>query len=283
MADVDQARFYDLNGLNIRDMVNALADWFRYQDFEWRVLQEPGNRQVLQIRKQSTGRAILGLNFALTVAFTPQDGDRVLIELGGADWTDKIVSGAIGVLLVAPLILTAGYGAWQQSELNNKVWGFIESYIFQRSGRPTHGTSAIPYYSGMPGYPSTTPPPPDNYYPSAYYPPANTSPGGGFPPPPPAGYPAPSRPGWFDTQTMQPVFSRQIERMASWQQAMADGKIVDAEVKEQTEKVEKQRKWVEETLDYDQRLKLAEVLAAMDRLEAAQIASSQPAGPNPAT
>lgn len=275
MAAVDQARFYNLNGQKIPDIVNALAEWFRYQDFEWRVIQEPGNRQVLQIRKQSTGRAILGLNFALTVAFTPQGEDRVLVELGGADWTDKIVSGAIGVLLVAPLILTAGYGAWQQSELNYKVWNFIEGYIFQRSGRPTQGNPAVPYYNGMPDYSSSTPPPSNNYY---HYPPS-----GGFPTPPTASqtapYPVPFRASWFDTQTMQPVFSQQIDRMASWQTAMADGKIVDAEVKEQTEKVDKQRKWVEDTLNYDQRLKLAEVLAAMDRLEAAQIAASQASVP----
>lgn len=272
MALVDQARFYDAHGLSPQELSNALAEWFRYQGFEWRTSQEPGSRYTLQICKQSTGRAILGLNFALTVSFTPQTDGRTLVELGGADWTDKIVSGAIGVLLIAPLMLTAGYGAWQQSELNNRVWEFLDGYIFQRTGQYANAQTAVPYYNGMPGYNSNVPPPQDAYYPSVYYP----QPGGssGFPPPPGQ----PSKPSWFDAQTMQPVFSQQIERMASWQQAIADGKIVDEEVKEQTEKVEKMRKYVEDTLDADQKLKLAEVLAAMDRLEAAQIAAGQPTG-----
>jgi len=277
MTLVDQARFYEVHGLNTQELGHALAEWFRYQGFEWRTFQEPGDRYTLQIRKQSTGRAILGLNFALTVSFTPQPDGRVLVELGGADWTDKIVSGAIGVLLVAPLILTAAYGAWQQSELNGRVWQFLDGYIFQRTGQYANARAAVPYYNGMPGYGPNVPPPPDAYYPSAFYP----QPGGntGFPPPPVQPLTQPrTMPSWFDTQTMQPVFSQQIQRMASWQQAIADGKIAEEEVKEQTGKVEMIRKHVEDTLEADQRLKLAEVLAAMEKLEAAQIVAGHPAG-----
>lgn len=70
---------------------------------------------------------------------------------------------------------------------------------------------------------------------------------------------------------MEPIFDQQIGRMASWQSAMADGKIVDEEVKEQTERVENLRKSVEENLDTNQKIKLAEVVAAMEKLEEAQL------------
>lgn len=272
MAMVDQARFYEVHGLTAQDLGNALAEWFRYQGFEWRTYQEPGGRYTLQIRKQSAGRAIMGLNYALSVSLTPQPDGRMLVELGGADWTDKIVSGAIGVLLVAPLILTAGYGAWQQSELNQRVWEVLDGYIYQRTGRYGNSRVAEPYYNGMPGYGPNVPPPPNAYYPSAY-----TGQGSGFPAPPPTqAAPQGKQASWFNTGSMQPIFSQQIQRMASWQQAMADGKIVDAEVKEQTERVDTMRKHLEDTLDADQKIKLAETIAAMERLEAAQIAAGTP-------
>ena len=271
---VDQARFFETHGLSSTELGNALADWFRLQEFEWRTFGDPNGRYTVQIRKASKGRSIFGLNYALTVSFAPQSDGRTLIELGGADWTDKIVSGAIGALLVWPLLFTAGYGAWQQSELGNKVWEFLNGYVYNRTGKPANSVFAVPYYAGVPGYAPTTPPPPGVYYPTASYAPSAMS---GFPPtaPAPVGDVRSSGPqdrSWFETNTMEPVFDQQIGRMASWQKAMADGKIVDEEVQEQTERVEELRKSVEEKLDTDQKIKLAEVVAAMEKLEAAHMA-----------
>jgi hypothetical protein len=271
MAIVDQARFYDTYGLSTGEIGNALADWFRMQGFEWRTFGDPNGRYSLQIRKVGVGRSIFGLNYALSVTFSPQENGKTLVELGGADWTDKIISGAIGVFLVWPLMFTAAYGAWQQSELDDKVWSFLEGYVLNRTGKPANPIIAVPQYAGMPGYNPNTPPQPGTYYPSASYTPSAMS---GFPPPPPGGFSTvgESRPGattdrsWFDTTTMQPIFDQQIGRMASWQSAMADGKIVDEEVREQTEKVEKMRASLEERLSTEQRIKLAEVITAMERV-----------------
>lgn len=272
MATVDQARFYETHGLETTELANALADWFRLQEFEWRTYSDPSGRYVLQIRKQSTGRTILGLNYALTVSFKSQDDGRTLIELGGADWTDKIVSGAIGLFFLTPLLFTAAYGAWQQGELNNRVWEFLNGYIFNRTGKPANSVTAVPYYTGVPGYNPNVPPPPGAYYPAASYAPTGM---GGFPPVTTGeARPTGSQDGsWFDPATMQPIFDQQIGRMASWQQAMADGKIVDEEVKEQTEKVDRLRQQVEEKLSTEQRIKFAEVVSTMERLETLQKAA----------
>jgi len=270
---IEQARFYNLQGLSSEEVGNALADWFRQQGFEWRTFGEPASRYTLQVRKANVFRSIFGLNYALTVTFTPQPEGKTLVELGGAEWTDKLVSGAIGMLLVAPLIFTAAYGAWQQSDLNSRVWDVIDGYVYNRTGQSANPILAVPYYNQRPSYNPTMPPPPGTYNPTTNYPPDVS----GFPPPSvtPNASVGVSRPegpqdrSWFDMTTMQPVFDQQIGRMASWQGAMADGKIVDEELKEQTEKVERLRQQVEETLSTEQRIKLAEVLGAMQKLETA--------------
>ncbi len=269
MAIVDQARFYETHGLNTVEVGNALADWFRAQEFEWRTFTDPTGRYVVQVRKVGTARSIFGLNYALTISFTQQAEGKMLVELGGADWTDKIVSGAIGALFITPLLFTAGYGAWQQSELTNQVWGFLDSHIYSRTGKSAQWSLAVPSYMGQPGYNPNVPPPPGNYYPSASYAPSAMS---GFPPVnTTATQTAPQNPSWLDSRTMQPIFDQQIGRMASWQQAIADGKIVDEEIADQTKRVEELRRKVEENLDVSQRIKLAEVVVAMEKLEAAHL------------
>lgn len=237
MAITDQARFYDPRGLSSTELGNALLEWFRQQDFETRSFTDVTGRYVVQVRKASTARSILGLNYALTVSLTSQPDSKLLIELGGADWTDKIISGAVGVLLIYPLIFTAAYGAWQQSDLSNRVWDFLSGYIYNRTGQPVTGFPAVPYYNNTPGFNPNSDPASDRYYPSTNYAPSGMS---GFPPAPkyapPANYPPPASASteatqsWFDMTTMQPIFDQQIGRMASWQQAMADGKIVTEEV-----------------------------------------------------
>jgi hypothetical protein len=197
-----------------------------------------------------------------------------LVELGGSDWTDKIVSGAIGALWITPLLFTAAFGAWKQSDLGNRVWDFLNGYIYNRTGQPANSVIAVPYYNGVPNYNPNIPPPPGVYYPSANY---TSSVRDGFPPAdarPSAGATRPTGSqdrSWFDPITMEPIFDQQIGRMASWQKAMEDGKIVDEEVQEQTEKVEKLRQSVEEKLDTNQKIKLAEVIASLEKLEAAHL------------
>ncbi len=259
----DQARFYEVHGLAPLELGNALADWFRAQEFEWRTFGDPSGHYTLQIRKASTTRSIFGLNYALTVSFTPQGDGKLLVELGGADWTDKIVSGAVGALLITPLLFTAAYGAWQQSELANKVWEFLQGYVYQRTGQPANFQIALPYYVGTPGYQPNVPPPAGSYNPTTNYAPTMST---GFPPV--GSQPAPTTPSWFSQTTMQPIFDQQIGKMMSWQRAMEDGKVTDEEIKEQAAQVEKLRQSVEQDLDTSQRIKFAEVIAAMENLEA---------------
>ncbi len=46
-----------------------------------------------------------------------------------------------------------------------------------------------------------------------------------------------SRRSWFDEQSHEPIFSRYVESMESWQRALADGVVQPEEVEQQAERV----------------------------------------------
>ena len=65
------------------ELAQALADHFRAKEFETQVFRTSGDR-AMQARKESLWRNLLGVAYALTVVFTPGEG-QLSIGLGGHD------------------------------------------------------------------------------------------------------------------------------------------------------------------------------------------------------
>ena len=114
------------------ELARALADHFRAQEFEAQVFRTSGDRTVMQARKESLWRNLLWVAYALTVVFTPGEG-QLSIALGGHEWVDAAVSGAIGLVAVPPVLLGTAYGVWKENQLDKEVWQVID----ERVGAPT--------------------------------------------------------------------------------------------------------------------------------------------------
>ena len=110
------------------EVARALADHFRMQEFEAQVYRTSGDRTVMQARKESLWRQLLGVTYALTVVFAPGDG-QVSISLGGHEWVDAAVSGAIGLVAVPPVLLGTAYGIWKENRLDQEVWQVIDKTV----------------------------------------------------------------------------------------------------------------------------------------------------------
>jgi hypothetical protein len=120
------------------ELAQALADHFRKQDFEVQVFRSSENRTVMQARKESLWRQLLGVTYALTVVFTPGDG-QLSIGLGGHEWVDAAVSGAIGLVAVPPVLLGTAYGIWKENQLDKEVWQVIDERT--SASEPSPGTT----------------------------------------------------------------------------------------------------------------------------------------------
>src|SRR5512135_1236190 len=109
------------------ELAQALADHFRAQGFEAQVFRTSGDRAAMQARKESLWRTVLGTAYALTVVFTTGEG-QLSIGLGGHEWVDAAVSGAIG-LAVPPVLLGTAYGIWKENQLDTAVWQVIDERV----------------------------------------------------------------------------------------------------------------------------------------------------------
>jgi len=110
------------------ELARTLADHFRAQEFEAQVYRSNENRTVMQARKESLWRQLLGVTYALTVVITPGEG-RLSISLGGHEWVDAAVSGAIGLVAVPPVLLGTAYGIWKENRLDQEVWQVIDKAV----------------------------------------------------------------------------------------------------------------------------------------------------------
>jgi hypothetical protein len=113
------------------ELARALAGHFRAKEFETQVFRTSGDRTVMQARKESLWRNLLGVAYALTVVFTPGEG-QLSIGLGGHEWVDSAISGAIGLVAVPPVLLGTAYGIWKENQLDKEVWQVID----ERTGAP---------------------------------------------------------------------------------------------------------------------------------------------------
>jgi hypothetical protein len=77
------------------ELARTLADHFRAQEFEAQVYRTSENRTVMQARKESLWRQLLGVTYALTVVFTPGDG-QLSIDLGGHSGSTRRLVGQSG-------------------------------------------------------------------------------------------------------------------------------------------------------------------------------------------
>jgi hypothetical protein len=108
------------------ELAAALADHFRAKEFEAQIFRASGDRTVMQTRKESLWRTLLGV--ALTVVFTPGEG-QLSIGLGGHERVDSAISGAIGLVAVPPVLLGTAYGIWKENQLDKEVWQVIDQRV----------------------------------------------------------------------------------------------------------------------------------------------------------
>ena len=111
------------------ELAQALADHFHTQGFKAQVFRTSGDRTAMQARKESLWRTLLGVAYALTVVFSPGTEGQLSIGLGGHEWVDAAVSGAIGLVVVPPVLLGTAYGIWKENQLDKEVWRVIDERV----------------------------------------------------------------------------------------------------------------------------------------------------------
>jgi hypothetical protein len=125
MAD---QKTYNAPGLDVNQLAQSMAEYFASQEFEAQVLPGPSGAVAVQIRKADTLRRVMGATSALMVTLTPVN-DMLTVQTAATKWGDKAIGAVAGVLLFWPALIPAAYGAFEQTQLPQKIWGYIEQYL----------------------------------------------------------------------------------------------------------------------------------------------------------
>lgn len=125
MAD---QKTYNAPGLDVSQLAQSMADYFAGQGFEAQVLPGAGGAVAVQIRKADTVRVVMGATSALMVTLTAAN-DMLTVQTAATKWGDKAIGAVAGVLLFWPALIPAAYGAFEQTKLPQKVFGYVEQYL----------------------------------------------------------------------------------------------------------------------------------------------------------
>jgi hypothetical protein len=109
-------------------LITDVKNWLDSQGFDSQQLSTERQGGLLQIKKRGGWRDFVGMSTSLNVAFNQSD-DTLFVEIGAGKWIDKAVAGTVSLLVLWPLAITAGFGAWEQTKMPDKVFAFIGSRL----------------------------------------------------------------------------------------------------------------------------------------------------------
>ena len=70
-------------------------------------------------------KQLAGMTMAIQVQVV-EISDTITVNIGNGKWSDKVGAGAVGVVLFAPLAVTAAVGAYNQKKLPGEIFDHIE-------------------------------------------------------------------------------------------------------------------------------------------------------------
>lgn len=91
---------------------------------------------LIQAKQAEGWKKFAGMDTAIQVQLMPTS-ELLTVNIGSGKWIDKAGAATVGMVLFAPLAVTAAIGAWGQKKLPSEIFEFIELFI------QTGGKSAI--------------------------------------------------------------------------------------------------------------------------------------------
>ena len=73
-------------------------------------------------------KQLAGMTMAIQVQIV-EISDTITVNIGNGKWSDKIGAGAVGVVLFAPLAVTAAVGAYNQKKLPEEIFQHVEKFL----------------------------------------------------------------------------------------------------------------------------------------------------------
>jgi len=105
-------------------LIADIKGWLDVQGFDSQQMNAENQGLLIQIKKRGGWRDFVGMSTSLNIVFH-QSGDTLTVQIGAGKWIDKAAVGTVSLLVLWPLAITAGFGAWEQMKMPEKVFHYI--------------------------------------------------------------------------------------------------------------------------------------------------------------
>lgn len=121
------AHRFSIAGSRQKELVQRIAGFLRIENFKVQVMPLENGAVLVQAVKEGNWRRLLGIQTATSVIV--EAGETVTtVKIGAGKWLEKAVTGAVGLIWFPPLAITTGLGAYQQSQLPNKIFRVVKQF-----------------------------------------------------------------------------------------------------------------------------------------------------------
>jgi hypothetical protein len=126
------SRRYGCSSDDLPRVIGDVRGWLNSQDFDTQQVKTDSDDILLQVKKRGSWRDLVGMATSLNVVFHPGEDDTLTVEIGAGKWIDKAAVGTVSLLILWPLAITAGIGAWEQMNLPDKIFDYVGSRLTYR-------------------------------------------------------------------------------------------------------------------------------------------------------
>ena len=109
-------------------VIGDVRGWLDAEGFDCQQITTENASILLQVKKRGSWRDFVGMATSLNIVFG-HSSDFLTVEIGAGKWLDKATAGGAGMLVLWPLAITAGMGAWEQMKLPDRVFAFVASRL----------------------------------------------------------------------------------------------------------------------------------------------------------
>ncbi len=110
------------------DLLISLQKWLEENGFKQQRLSTEDGATVIQVEKRGGWKRVVGMSTALNISMH-QVENTINVQIGAGRWADKAVVGAVSLVVLWPLAVTAGFGAWQQAKMPERIYNFISEFL----------------------------------------------------------------------------------------------------------------------------------------------------------
>jgi hypothetical protein len=112
-------------------VIGDVKGWLDSQGFDSQQMKTENGGELLQIKKRGGWRDFVGMATSLNIVFY-QSGDTLTVQIGSGKWVDKAAVGTVSLFILWPLAITAGFGAWEQMKMPEKIFDYVGSRLHSK-------------------------------------------------------------------------------------------------------------------------------------------------------